>query len=47
MSNDAGEEVGEFVVGGDVTGVVVCLVTDIEGALDGESAGSVSGISDD
>ena len=47
ISNDAGEKAGEFVVGGDVTGVMVCSVTGIKGALAGESAGFVSGISDD
>ena len=47
MSNDAGEEVGEFVVGGDITGIMVCSVTGMDGALVGESADSVSGIGDD
>ena len=43
----AREEVGGFVVGGDDTGVVDCLVEGVEGALVGESGGSVSGIGDD
>ena len=47
MSNDAGEEVGEFVVGGDIIGIMVCSVTGMDGALVGESADSVSGIGDD
>ena len=44
MSNDSGEEVGEFVVGGDIAGIMVCSVTGMNGALVGESADSVSGI---
>ena len=47
MSNDAGEKVGEFVVGGDITGIMICSVTGMVGALVGESADSVSGIGDD
>ena len=47
MSNNVEEKVGEFVVGGDVTGVMVCSVTGMDGALVGESADSVSGIGDD
>ena len=47
MSKDAGEEVGEFVVGGGIIGIMVCSVTDMEGALVWESTDSVSGIGDD
>ena len=47
MSNDAEEEVGEFVVGGDIIGLMVCSVTGMDGASVGESADSVSGIGDD
>jgi len=47
MSNDAGEEVGEFVEGGDIIGIMVCSVTGMDGASVGESADSVSGIGDD
>ena len=47
MSNDAGEDVGEFVVGGDITGNMVCSGTSMDGALVGESADSGSGIGDD
>ena len=46
MSDDAGEEVSGFVVGGDDTGDVDCSVESVEGALIGGSAGSVSGIGD-
>ena len=47
MSNDAGVEVGEFVVGGGIIGFMVCSVTGMDGASVGESADSVSGIGDD
>jgi hypothetical protein len=47
MSNDAGEEVGEFVVGGYIIGLLVCSVTGMDEASVGESADSVSGIGDD
>ena len=47
MSNYAGEGVGEFVVGGDIIGIMVCSVTGMDGSSVGESTESVSGIGDD
>ena len=44
---DARGEAGGFVVGDDDIGVVDCSVEGIEGALAGESVGSVSGVGAD